>query len=234
MEHIRKELEDLENLDKCIAKIMGERDKHMKNKILYEHAIADSLGSIQEKSKRVLEAYADRDGLRSEEIAFLAGQSVNKMGQSDDVWTNFYNKLKDVKDYHRKNQNLNETGETRDVPYFFKTAMNMEKIEGRFSAEENMGRRIDVYASYNEFINFHKYRRHRENEHREGEILRWKRKLNNQDDFDLKDTELQKRLEFTEIDYITYLKTFDRCVCVEGGCVCSDIQTDRSVGRKKQ
>lgn len=211
LELIRRDLEDLENLDKCISKIMGERDKHMKNKILYEHAIADSLHMIEDKSKRVLEVYADKDGLRGEEIAFLAGQSGNKkFSQNDDVWTNFYDKLKDVKDYHRKNQNIDETSESRDVAYFYKTVLNTDKIESRFTTDENLGKRIDMYSLYNEYINFKKSRKQRENEHRESEILRWKRKLTNQDDFDIKDPELQRRLEFTEIDYITYLKTFDR------------------------
>lgn len=45
----------------------------------------------------------DSDGLKREELAILAGhKSISADKANPDLWQNFYERLKEIKDYHKK------------------------------------------------------------------------------------------------------------------------------------
>lgn len=48
-----------------------------------------------------MDIYQDKDGMRTDDINALAGQRGDKKG--GDVWTSFYDKVKEVKDRSKSN-----------------------------------------------------------------------------------------------------------------------------------
>jgi len=140
-----------------------------------------------------------------------ASENADGQQQQKDVWTNFYDKLKDVKDYHRKFGANNLVPEQRDLGYFVKDVIGHEKTESLFSGEEDMARRVDMHSFYERFINWASYRKHREKEHEKSEIARFMRKKTEAEREGLTiEEESFPRAPFEEVEYITYLKTFDR------------------------
>ena len=57
--------------------------------------------STQLKCKTAMDIYQDKDGMRTDDINALAGQRGDKKG--GDVWTSFYDKVKEVKDRSKSN-----------------------------------------------------------------------------------------------------------------------------------
>jgi len=87
----------------------------------------------------------------------------------------------------------------------------MTKLNRFFYGEEDLGKRVDMHILYEKFVNWKPYRHYREKEHKQAEIARLTRKANEAGvELDLEDEEVVKKLQFDEVDYITYLKQFDR------------------------
>eukprot|EP00887_Chlorella_sp_A99_P006821 scaffold2.g6821.t1 len=86
LEETRQLHEDLERLERLIVKAH-------KDKLVQSHRVRRMLDQAQERAARLVTIYADEDGARREEIAALRG---------DNVFGNFYDRLKEVRDFHRR------------------------------------------------------------------------------------------------------------------------------------
>ncbi|ESN96303.1 hypothetical protein HELRODRAFT_68394 [Helobdella robusta] len=110
-----------------------------RQKVLLER----SLENVQE----LKDLYEDKDGLRKEEIAALSGPNE---------FTEFYNRLKSIKDFHRKHPNeicvpmsieFDELAKIRENP-----SDEMQDLV-QFTDEEGYGKYLDMHECYNKYIN---------------------------------------------------------------------------------
>jgi len=87
----------------------------------------------------------DKDGSRREELAAMSGK---------DVFNNFYSRLKEIRDYHRKFPDQSDVVLKEDG-----TEMSLEEqVLGEeplpeFTGEEGVGRWVDLHEIHNRFIN---------------------------------------------------------------------------------
>ncbi|CAL1151045.1 unnamed protein product [Cladocopium goreaui] len=145
--------------------------------------------------------------MRTDDINALAGQRADKKG--GDVWTSFYDKVKEVKDYHRRfsvNQGLPEL---QNSEWFYQRALESDKTDSLFSGEEDYGKRVDMHELFVTYLNLKKISTLRRSNFRQATFARLKKKTV---DLEPDDPEVDKTVEkeFHELDYIEWLKTFDQ------------------------
>ncbi|KAL4446223.1 hypothetical protein ABPG77_003030 [Micractinium sp. CCAP 211/92] len=142
LEETRQAHDDIERLERLIVKdfAMQQATAH-KDKLLQSHRVRQMLDSIQERSTKLIRIYDDEDGARKEEIAQL------RLGGSENVFSNFYERLKEVREYHRKFPDDDLTEAENDE------ALLQEQPAVPFSGEEAMGRFLDLHESFQTFIN---------------------------------------------------------------------------------
>lgn len=206
LETLRCAHEDLENIEKAASRILLDKHHNPKLAVNCDNSIKHLLEQAGGKCEVALEIYADKDGIRTDDINVLAGQRGNKAG---DVWTNFYDKVKEVKDYHRRfsvNQGLPEV---HNVDWFYNTAVSADSTENIFSGEENLGQRIDLQQNYTGFINLKRLATYRRAKFRASAIARLRKKNPHLDE---DDPAIDQALdnEYQEIDYIGWLNEFDQ------------------------
>ena len=81
--------------------------------------------------------------MRTDDINALAGQRGDKKG--GDVWTSFYDKVKEVKDYHRRFSVNQGMPELQIAEWFCQRALHNDKSAALISGEEEMGKRVDMH-----------------------------------------------------------------------------------------
>ncbi len=204
LEGLRSAHEDLENIEKAVSKIMLEKHKNQKLAVSVDHCIKYLMDQAQGKSQSVLDLYEDKDGARKEDINMLAGTRPDGKG---DVWTNFYDKIKEVKDYHRRFAVNSGMPEVHNSEWFYKNAVAADESDQLFSAEEDHGRRLDLHAVYSQWANLKKLRQLRVKLFREAAIVRLKKK-----EPGASQEELIAMADeaYEEVDYVSWLKTLDQ------------------------
>merc|ERR1719199_1944958 len=150
-------------------------DKHMNQKsgVQCDHALKFLIEQSQLKCKTAVDIYQDKDGMRTDDINALAGQRADK--KAGDVWTSFYDKVKEVKDYHRRfsvNQGLPEV---QNAQWFYQNAFAADRSESLFSGEEDLGKRVDMNEHYKMYINIKKITNYRKMRFREQTFARMRR-----------------------------------------------------------
>jgi splicing factor 3A subunit 3 len=100
LEQLRSAHEDIENIEKAMSMVLMEKGKNGRAPVSCEHALKHLIETSQQKCRTAAEIYQDKDGMRTDDINALAGQRTDK--KQGDVWTSFYDKIKEVKDYHRR------------------------------------------------------------------------------------------------------------------------------------
>ena len=78
IERLRALHEEVEILEKAVAKAFHYKDDNPKEAALADHLAKQFISEIQKKSQEILKLYADKDELKKAEIEVLAGQK--------DVW----------------------------------------------------------------------------------------------------------------------------------------------------
>uniref|UniRef100_A0A7S1SF15 Matrin-type domain-containing protein n=1 Tax=Alexandrium catenella TaxID=2925 RepID=A0A7S1SF15_ALECA len=207
LEQLRSSHEDIENIEKAMSMVLMDKTKSSKQTVSCEHALKYLIETSQNKSKTAVEIYQDKDGMRTDDINALAGQRGDK--KQGDVWTSFYDKVKEVKDYHRRfsiNQGLPEM---QNSEWFYHRAFEAEKSGKLFSGEEDFGRRVDMHEHFVTYINIKKISVHRRNSFREATFARMKRRT---PDLEADDPIISETVEkeYHEFDYIGWLKSVDQ------------------------
>merc|ERR1719382_1627573 len=154
--------------------VLMEKNKNTRNNVSVEHALHYLVESSRSKAKTCADIYADKDGMRTDDINALAGNRGDK--KQGDVWTSFYDKVKEVKDYHRRfslNQGLPEL---QNAEWFYKQAYEADKTETLFSGEEDLGKRTDKTEHFVKYLNIKKVTTIRKLRFREATVARMKRK----------------------------------------------------------
>jgi len=102
------------------------------------------LNRFADRSSSLLNLYLDKDGARQIEIEKISGASE---------FSEFYNRLKDIKDYHRRYPNeANEPMELEFMSYD-QEREDTELLERLFSGEETYGRFLDLHTIHEEYLN---------------------------------------------------------------------------------
>lgn len=145
--------------------------------------------------------------MRTDDINALAGQRGDK--KAGDVWTSFYDKVKEVKDYHRKFSVNQGMPEVQNSQWFYQHAFDSDKSDTLFSGEEDMGKRVDMHEYYVTFTNLKKITNHRKTRFRQETFARMRRKT---PDLEIDDPIVDQAIEkeYQEMDYVLWLKEFDQ------------------------
>lgn len=138
LEQTRALHEDVERLERVVVKDLKQETKSHKDKLMQSHRVRKRLGQIQEASHKLIKIYEDDDKARKEEIEALGGE--------DKVFTRFYDRLKEVREYHRRFPNPDLT-EAEDSSALLKEEPHVE-----FTGEEGLGRYLDLHDL---FLRFH-------------------------------------------------------------------------------
>lgn len=142
LEETRQAHDDIERLERLIVKDFATQPAAThKDKLLQSHRVRGMLDGIQDRSAKLIRIYQDEDGARKEEIAQL------RMGASDNVFSNFYERLREVREYHRKFPDDDLTEAENDE------ALLQEQPAVPFSGEEAMGRFLDLHELFQTYIN---------------------------------------------------------------------------------
>jgi len=207
LEQLRSAHEDIENVEKSMSMVLMDKHKNNKSGVVCEHALKHLAETTQLKCKTAIEIYQDKDGMRTDDINSLAGQRGDKKG--GDVWTSFYDKVKEVKDYHRRFSVNAGVPEQQNSDWFYQHAMENDKTENLFSGEEEYGKRVDMQRLFDSYINIKKISTQRKQSFKEATFARLKKKS---PDLEPEDPEVEAAVqkEFHELDYIEWLKTFDQ------------------------
>eukprot|EP01066_Platyproteum_vivax_P014468 Platyproteum_vivax@DN6476_c0_g1_i1.p1 len=232
LEQLRAVQEDVELYEKGAARVIADREINPKMRVQYDHCVKASLKKMQDSAKIAVELYGDADGLRKEEIAFLAG---TKTDGSNDVWANFYDRVKGIKEHHRKFHDLHQVPEQRTVDSVVDILYETEGSDQIFSGEEDLGTCVDLAGHHLEYINLKKLK--------DFKIKEWKRELIGRLDKKLSSLKAKvgpeygklpeavqikeamnniRDYDFPETDYITYLTTFDRFHLINRFCKYAD------------
>lgn len=207
LEQLRSAHEDIENIEKSMSLVLMDKHMNQKHGVSCDHALKYLIEASQLKCKTAADIYQDKDGMRSDDINALAGQRGDK--KTGDVWTSFYDKVKEVKDYHRRFSVNSGLPELQNAEWFYQRAFEADRSESLFSGEEDMGKRVDMNEHFVKYLNIKKIRSHRTQRFREQTFARLKRKT---PDLEPDDPIVEQTIqeEFHEIDYIQWLKDFDQ------------------------
>eukprot|EP00939_MAST-03C_sp_MAST-3C-sp1_P000847 g847.t1 len=146
LERVRVGLEQTESLDRLIIEELKRPLKTRKDQTLQSWKLKDYLNGTIERSKEILQVFRDEDGFRKEEIERMSGA---------DAFENFYEKLQEVKQYHRRfsdRKTLNEALVDVDEKMKKQFAAS-DNIEERFSGEEHFGKYLDLHQFFVRFVN---------------------------------------------------------------------------------
>lgn len=207
LEQLRSAHEDLENLEKAMSRVVMDKHKNPKLAVACDHSLKWLLDQSQGKCSLAVDIYQDKDGMRTDDINSLAGHRGDK--RAGDVWTSFYDKVKEVKDYHRRFTVNHGLPEIHSADWFYTRALEADNTANLFSGEESTGTRVDLNEHFMRFINLKKLKAHRKNKFREAAFARMKRK---NPELEPDDPDIAQIVdeEYQEVDYITFLKEIDQ------------------------
>ena len=139
LEETRQQHEDMERLERLIVTEFKRETKTHKEKLLQGYRVRQMLDTLQQRAKSLTSVYGDADGARKQEIASLRG---------DNVFSNFYDRLKDTRDYHRRFGGAEELTGPDDG-----SALLGPDPQMTFSGEEGMGRFLDLHELHHAWQN---------------------------------------------------------------------------------
>ena len=205
---MRSDMEDVETLEKSITSLLFEKADNPRETVINDHKIRNLIQTIQTKSAEAIQLHQDPDGIKKEELAVLSGTksaNPNDPSKDADVWSNFYEKVKDIKDYYRIHEIPSGQSQQRDVEWFKSQCFEPPFSKPFFTAEESNGKFVDMHHLYQEFVNLRKINR----DYKIGDYLAY---LQNFDQFHdityaLKDKEYKKYKRYLK-NLADYLKEF--------------------------
>ncbi|KAG0577495.1 hypothetical protein M758_5G153600 [Ceratodon purpureus] len=143
LEQTRAFHEEIERLERCIVQELQGETKSHKERLHQNHRVNNMRHAILDATGKLVEIYEDKDHAREDEIAALGGQGV---GQN--YFTSFYERFKEVREYHRRHPNAREGVTADDPEEYLKEEPYID-----FSGEEAYGRYLDLHELYNQFLN---------------------------------------------------------------------------------
>ncbi|KAF9191251.1 hypothetical protein BGZ51_007571 [Haplosporangium sp. Z 767] len=142
--------EETDRLEQAIVDQFMLNPKTHKERLLQEHTVDGYLDRISARNKDLQVLYNDEDGSRKKEMDAISG--ANEFGE-------FYNRLKKIKDYHRKYPN--EAVEPMELEFMDQqpTETKMAALDDMFSGEESGGRYLDLHEVHEQYMNLKSLKR---------------------------------------------------------------------------
>ncbi|KAL5715761.1 hypothetical protein ACHQM5_017537 [Ranunculus cassubicifolius] len=141
LEATRASHEEVERLERLIVKDLQKEPNSTRDRLYQNHRVRNMIDSITDTTNKLVEIYEDKDNARKDEIAALGGQGSN-------VFNSFYDRLKEIREYHRRHPNVHVVDPSEEYEELLKEEPQIE-----FSGEEGYGRYLDMHELYNEYIN---------------------------------------------------------------------------------
>jgi len=149
LEFIRAAHEEIERCERAAVNFLSVRTKTHKDSINQEHKVNEQILRINELAEQLDRYYKNEDGARQKEIDNLAGNNVLSI---------FYERLKEIKDYHRRFPNL--TIEKLETPSL-EDETEEEVPYAEFTGEEGYGKYIDLHIIYEKYVNMRQFKDNR-------------------------------------------------------------------------
>ncbi|KAK2973584.1 hypothetical protein RJ640_023234 [Escallonia rubra] len=143
LEQTRAAHEEVERLERLVVRDLQTDPASNRDRLHQSHRVRHLIDRISATTTKLVEIYEDRDSARKDEIAVLGGQA----GPGTTVFSVFYDRLKEIRDYHRRHQ----AWVVNDEDEFEQLLQEEPQIE--FSGEEGSGRYLDLHELYNHYIN---------------------------------------------------------------------------------
>ncbi|KAL3630687.1 hypothetical protein CASFOL_023671 [Castilleja foliolosa] len=147
LEGTRANHEEVERLERLIVKDLQTDPQTNKDRLHQSHRVRNMIEQITLTTQKLIEVYEDEDGARKDEIAALGGQSATSANVN--VFSAFYDRLKEIREYHRRHPAARYVDTTDDES----EQILKEEPTIEFTGEEAFGRYLDLHELYNEYIN---------------------------------------------------------------------------------
>lgn len=144
LEVTRAAHEEVERMERLVVKDLQTVQPTSKDRLLRDHRVRNMIESIMSTTDKLVEIYEDKDNARDDEIAALGGQTAT----GKNVFSAFYDRLKEIREYHRKHPSGRLVDPNEDYEALLKEEPSVE-----FSGEEACGRYLDLHEMYNQYIN---------------------------------------------------------------------------------
>ncbi|CAH8384498.1 unnamed protein product [Eruca vesicaria subsp. sativa] len=144
LEQTRSNHEEIERLERIVVQDLQTEPSSSKDRLVQGHRVRNMIQSIMRTTEKLIETYEDKDGAREDEIAALGGHTATGIN----VYSAFYDRLKEIREYHRKYP----SGPLVDASADYEALLKVEPVIS-FSGEEGAGRYLDLHDLYNQYIN---------------------------------------------------------------------------------
>ncbi|KAG5408113.1 hypothetical protein IGI04_004432 [Brassica rapa subsp. trilocularis] len=98
LEQTRSNHEEIERLERIVVQDLQTEPSSSKDRLVQGHRVRNMIQSIMRTTEKLVETYEDKDGAREDEIAALGGHTATGIN----VYSAFYDRLKEIREYHRK------------------------------------------------------------------------------------------------------------------------------------
>ncbi|KAG8097958.1 hypothetical protein GUJ93_ZPchr0013g37249 [Zizania palustris] len=143
LEATRAKHEDLERLERLAVRELQREPANARDRLYQSHRVRHMLDLVVSTSGKLVEIYEDKDNARKDEISNHISSQVQT-----EIFPKFYDRLKEIRDYHRRNPSARFVSETGDFEELLQEEPAIE-----FTGEEAFGRYMDLHELYNELIN---------------------------------------------------------------------------------
>ncbi|XP_048624567.1 splicing factor SF3a60 homolog [Brassica napus] len=144
LDQIRCNHEEIERLERLVVQDLQTHPSSSKDRLVQGHRVRNTIHSIMRTIEKLVETYEDKDGARDDEIAALGGHTATGIN----VYSAFYDRLKEIREYHRKYP----SGPLADATADYEALLQVKPVIS-FSGEEGVGRYLDLHDMYNQYIN---------------------------------------------------------------------------------
>ncbi|BAT78813.1 hypothetical protein LR48_Vigan04g159600 [Vigna angularis] len=144
LEVTRAAHEEVERLERLIVKELQNEPGTNKERLYQSHRVRNMIDTITSTTEKLIGIYEDNDNARKDEIAALGGQTASGIN----VFSAFYDRLKEIREYHRKHPVARVVDANDDYEMLLKEEPQIE-----FSGEEALGRYLDLHELYYQYVN---------------------------------------------------------------------------------
>uniref|UniRef100_A0A6B2L385 Matrin-type domain-containing protein n=1 Tax=Arcella intermedia TaxID=1963864 RepID=A0A6B2L385_9EUKA len=142
LERCRQAHEDIELFERSIVTTCVDDARNHRENVYQSHWVNLFTEKIVDRYSQLYKLYLDEDGARKDEIAAMAGKGAQ-------LFSNFYDQLRNVKEYHRRFPYLQpERPEAEQL-------INNTNVEDlvTFSGEECFGKYLDLHSHFERYKN---------------------------------------------------------------------------------
>ncbi|KAL0318014.1 UNVERIFIED_CONTAM: Splicing factor SF3a60 [Sesamum angustifolium] len=112
LEVTRASHEEVERLERLVVKDLQTDPPTNKDRLHQSHRVRNMIEQITSTTHKLIEIYEDKDNARKDEIAALGGQSSTSANVN--VFSAFYDRLKEIREYHRRHPAARYVVDTND------------------------------------------------------------------------------------------------------------------------